>query len=615
MYEDEEYEEKNAPKMPRMFTYRGLQVECVEINSWNADTSIFRVFAGSKVAFKLLDTLPKDNYFRLLVAMLYGLSITEMTCQIEADEEGKSIILYVMCETCSSKALFKTYATGGLFGSDVSRISTTMSSVVQPFHMHNVKVKGCNHTTSVYGTIIASINRPTGFNKSLRAFYGYGASYYINVSNEFEIDEDTEGLFHIFRSEEFFVDYMLPLIQNMEERLSRIISPSGMVKITYKHLFIYDQIPESSRYGLAFKDIVIPTSFNGIEIMDVSFNGANLKLPDHNEFLDQINGMNWAVISCAIEQVFTALMTDTSCMLIPEIVDRDIEYINNERLLRVFFLPHICPFSNQAIFYSMDEGSLKRAASEYVWLYNGRNQEITAAFPTGDDWNDPTVLYYMRISREIMKNKTQVTELFTSITGPSFHVRICAETEFWVYIAIIDYHRSMSETFYDPDRPEWKYLKPSYLMEILPYEGTTDDMAIATMYSLLLHADNFDHGLKALDPEMRSQVIEAHDDPIHATVALWETSVNIGGRDWFSHARSIREKCIDQAYPSLRKDVAAAKKKKAEDDEKARIIREDLINILKAGEEMQTRTADVTESEPKPLPKKTFLQKIGSFFK
>ena len=541
---------------PRMFEYRKMKCACIEINGANTDHVLFELYVGAEKAFAVAEVIKDDPYFRILVAMLYDLSIREMEVRIFADETHDEFHFYISCMTMQSKNLFISYANNPdlrLFAMDAARSSTIISTVDQPFAEYNVNI-GDDQKIDVQGFLHATLVKPVANDPSYRFFVPYGVSYSMNVTNEFAIDhqvDDDDFGYSIWDHVSLFTSHLNSLIATMEMRLSRYLSPTDNIKIEYDRMFIVDQPAEASRYAVSIREILIPKKFNGIEITEVSPTLCVCQ-PKDKSFFDQMGDLNTQRIFCAIERMMSALMSTNDMLYIPEAAEHDIKLVNGDQFLEVRFIPHICRFNQRVIFSTMQSSHIENAASEFFWIQNSTD-EITVQFPTGAYLTDLSSLGYLRISRTWAKAyHEEFMSLIYSFSSPKTRLRIIAETELWMIVSIdvseadeTEIEGRQGKEFFDP-----KFIGDLFLTGTTP---NSIENVLRTIYALMIDTDDFYHALDMMDESTKEKLIKMAGSREMATFMLYDEAVHMNLWSFYPTAQKIAKGIIKEIHDATKK--------------------------------------------------------------
>ena len=545
---------ENPILSPRMFDYRGMKCACIEISGVNVDHALFELYVGAEKAFQIIEQIPKDSYFKVLVAMLYDLSIREMECRIIADEPNDDFHFYISCYTMPSRQLLQAYAQNpelALFATDAARHSTKISSFDQPF---NTSVSVRDETIDVNGFMHAQLLKPLHMDRSYRFFYPYGVSYNINVTNEFELadkldDEDIE--YSIWNHVDLFTNQLDTMIRTMEKRLTRILSPTEILEIGYDTLFIADQPTEAMQYAISIREILIPKVFNGMTIRDISPTNCVIA-PKDETFFSELGNIHIHRCLGAIEHIMTALMSTNDMLYIPKAVEYDIKWIDNHQYLDVHFIPHMCRFNNDAVFSTMQNSLAQNCANEFFWILN-ETEEVTFSFPTGAYNSDVCSLGYLRFNRLWAdSNRDAFAALIYSMTSDKTRLRIVQETEMWTFCSIDVVEADDMEPAEVQGR---EYFNPRFIGDI-GLKSTTNSIenVMMAIYSLLFDNDYFYHALENADPKTKEALIRKAGSEDIAICMLYEESVHLS-------AWSFYQKAVD-ARNHLHKTIEAEVKKR-----------------------------------------------------
>lgn len=541
---------------PRMFEYRKMKCACIEINGANTDHVLFELYVGAEKAFAVAEVIKDDPYFRILVAMLYDLSIREMEVRIFADEAHDEFHFYISCTTIQSKNLFVSYANNPelrLFAMDAARSSTIISVVDQPFAEYNVTVAE-DQKADIQGFMHATLMKPLSSDPSFRFFYPYGVSYTMNVTNEYAIDhqvDDEDFDYSIWNHVSLFTTHLNSLIATMEMRLSRYLSPTDNIKIEYDKIFLVDQPPEACRYAVSVREILIPKKFNGIEITEVSPSLCVCK-PKDNSFFDQMGDLNTQRIFCSIERMMSALMSTNDMLYIPEAVEHDIKLMNGDQFLEVRFIPHICRFNQRAIFTTMQSPHIENAVSEFFWIQNATD-DIIVQFPTGAYLTDICSLGYLRINRAWAKSyHEEFMSLIYSFSSPKTRLRIIAETELWMIVSIdvseadeTEVEGRQGKEFFDP-----KFIGDLFLTGTAP---NTIENVLRTIYAFMIDTDDFSHALDAMDENIKDKLIKMAGSRELATIMLYDEAVHMHLWPFYPIAQKIAKEIIKEIHDAAKK--------------------------------------------------------------
>lgn len=623
-------------QLPREFTYRGMTCECVEINAYGADSVIFLLGVPLNRALEFAEIVPHDIVFRAQVAMLFDLTVTDVNIRIETSDTDDPLFFYINCKTVSSVNVMKSYSAGGLLAYSISRLKYQIGSFTSPFIMRGVKMGGDEF--DIHGITSGTLIRNINLTQPMRFFYSYCANITINISNEYDVEEDTDGRYHTFGHHALLLNELIPAIDKADSQLSRFLSPNGSIHIEYDHLLIYDQIPEANRYGLSFKVIIIPKSFNGIEVEDVSQLHMVLRPKKADDFFANTINMNMNVVYLAIEQFASALMSDSTGLYIPQVVDHEFVIIDGKQWMKVFFSPHLCSFHPDILHYSLPQEVITPVVKEFAWLFSGEHG-IILSFPTGNSLNDPTVLCYGKADPSIFATPEYAARFVASFTSEHLSLRILARTEAWIFFAIVDNtSMSLSKDDLEPDHFAIPFYQDIGVNEI------PDETALTNLYRLFFSCYNFGMATVGIEPEIMHKITQRYgSNPKTITAILWEAAVDMGARSWCKTAEEVRNRVIEEMDKEEREAMEKESKQETErfqldltsddpsikpvDDFEYRAEDADMRKMISSfvqaynPEEHQTSEESKDESKEKlvpiqqPIHHDSILDKFKKFFK
>lgn len=554
-------------KPPKRFTYNDIICECVDINSALADSILLNLIPSKSDPAELVQFIPQDPYFRFLIAYHYHLIVQDIQVRIEIDEIEGDAHLYVYCKTVPSRHVLNAYTEQtALFVEDIGRNIATIHSASYPFTIHNVKdTMSDGNTTTVHGFLSYRVAEIPGVPFNHRAFAPYAVTITVNTTNLAEIRENIPH-YNVNQHKQIIMRKVFGAIIDCENAIRHKISPNDFIKVKFNYFVLEDPLAVYSVATMCYRVVLIPSQYNGYEILDVAPSTMLIRPPKAFDFFNQVHSCNWSTIYQTCEFIATALLSDHGTLFIPEVVEHDIEIRNDKKYVRVHMRPHIAYFTDKFIHFS-DGDIIRHCAQEMAWFVSRFNNNFEFAFPMSGSLENPETICYMRCPTDYFK-KENMKELETMIklfAYEKWRFRVVAETEMWTYFMLADmsiyqYDRSDSHEFFN-------YFKEEFLCHISSKESTSLEDACDALIGTFTNIYDIGRATAMADDAFLQPYKNKYHDNEHIIFGLWETAIRMEHRSWYGTYAEIRDRLIRSIKPQPELDEEAMLAKIAAEQE------------------------------------------------
>jgi hypothetical protein len=526
-----------------------MMCECVNINTPAGESAVFDIVPQHEGLDleTLVSILPNDILFAMHVSQYYGLTIQHMEVRCEMDEVTNETHLYALCKTIPNGACIKTFIeVDPLFAEEMGRASHTLATTVVPFQCYDVKDRIGDESFDMRGLTSMRIMREYNSPHFYRMLANYGTSISVNVTNMREIAPEHPH-YDVLQHENLF----MKAYEAQTDALTIIhnhLSPSGLAHMTFSNRVYSDNGGSKPRADLSFKVVSHMSSVNGVEVYDADPFWLVCRPPNADELLDEKNQINWRKTYAFLGEVSTLLLSDSSTLFVPEVLDHDYMLIEGRKWLKITTRPGFVPFTKGGIAYG-DAEVVKEYGQDHLWSFTRMANGIEMAFPLIGELNDPTAIAYGRVPISFLHDKDNTEQLLRLFTCEEIGLRLCADTDYWVYFVLIDRYRQM-RTNYDMDNKV-----PSNLTPLLRSRETTKlEEVLRNLLGSFISSDSIQEYVAHLDPKMVAQESKKPLALSRHVFEQWEYNCHMNHRLFYRTYLEVKEESLEAAN-ALRKKL------------------------------------------------------------
>lgn len=533
--------------MPKRFIYRSIICECLNINSILMDSMLFKLIpCDDKMTINnIVYAIENDHLFRFQIAMYYQLAVQSVSVKVEIDEVDNKSTIYAFVKTCRCDTILETYVNQiHLFCEDIGRYCNVVTSGCFPFTIHDVKdriMKDMDPVT-VRGFIAYRVSQPIDAENINKMIIPYSVTVNLSITNLKEIRENMPT-YTLRGHDELITEKVYDAVKACENAIRAKCSPSGFMKMGFRYL-IMSESSMSNDESIVFRVVLLANIFNDYEILDINPYTMTFRLVNGmGKLMERIDSIDWPYIHNAWSQIATSILSDHGTLLIPTVVEHDIVTINDQYYIKSYMNPHVAVFTEEISVYANERIASSGIAREFWWMKSYVNDNVEFIFPTLATLPDEEVLCYFRVPQAFLRSQDgQLNQIASLLCCNEISIRICAETEMYLYMAVID--TTIETSRINPI----DCISPDYLGLIQMKNPSTLEDAIETIIGAFSHCVNISGPINSLDEAQRKAIIkECNNSNELAIFALYEDAVQMSKRSWCDTYVKVRDRLLNDA--------------------------------------------------------------------